>query len=245
MDPRYEILADNVVSHSTKLEKGEKALIHAFDVPHEMTLALVRAVRTRGAIPFVQLQHARIDREWILGGADEQFESALSWEMDRMKGMDAYIALRGAANVFETSDLPQEDLKKAIRILKPVLDWRVKKTKWCVLRWPTPSMAQQARMSTGTFEDFFFDACCMDYSRMTEGMAVLERRMAEAEATTLEINEAREKYRAVATRGSIVYFVIAALAQADPMYQYSLQYFQAGVHNPMVAFEQCCRANDA
>ena len=42
MDPRYEILAANVVSHSTKLEKGEKALIHAFDVPHEMTLALVR-----------------------------------------------------------------------------------------------------------------------------------------------------------------------------------------------------------
>lgn len=181
MDPRFEILAANVVSHSTKLEKGEKALIHAFDVPHEMTLALVRAVRAREAIPFVQLQHARIDREWILGGADEQFEAALSWEMDRMKGMDAYIALRGAANVFETSDLPQEDLKKAIRILKPVLDWRVKKTKWCVLRWPTPSMAQQARMSTGTFEDFFFDACCMDYSRMTEGMAVLERRMAEAD----------------------------------------------------------------
>jgi aminopeptidase len=180
MDPRYEKLASNVVSHSTDLEAGEKALVHAFDVPHDMTLALVRAIRERGAIPYVQLQHARLDREWILGGPDEQFEAALSWEMDRMKAMDAYIALRGSDNVFETSDLPQDDLKLAMRILKPVLDWRVKKTKWCVLRWPTPAMAQQARMSTEAFEKFYFDSCCMDYGRMAEGMASLQTRMKEA-----------------------------------------------------------------
>ena len=181
MDPRYEKLAANVVSHSTNLQPGEKAMVHAFDVPHEMTLALVRAIRGQGAIPYVQLQHARLDREWILGGQDEQFEAALSWEMDRMKAMDAYIALRGSDNVFETSDLPQESLKKANRILKPVLDWRVKKTKWCVLRWPTPSMAQQARMSTEAFEKFYFDSCCMDYGRMAEGMTALETRMKDAD----------------------------------------------------------------
>ena len=181
MDPRHERLAANIVSHSTNLQTGEKVLIHAFDVPQEMTLALVRATRERGAIPYVQLQNARIDREWLLGGPDEQFDAALSWEMDRMKAMDAYIALRGSTNVFEASDLPQDDLKRAMRILKPVLDWRVKKTKWCVLRWPTPSMAQQARMSTEAFESFYFDACCMDYTRMSEGMAALEERMKAAD----------------------------------------------------------------
>ena len=181
MDPRYESLADNLVAHSTKLKEGEKALIHAFDVPEDITLALIRAVRSRGAIPFVQLESSRIGRECVLGGKEVQFESSLSWEMERMKAMDAYLALRGSANVFENSDLPQGDMKKAMKILKPVLDWRVKKTKWCVLRWPTPSMAQQAKMSTEAFENFYFDACCMDYSRMTEGMASLEKRMREAE----------------------------------------------------------------
>lgn len=181
MDPRFRQLAVNLVSHSTDLQAGEKVLIHAFDVPHAMTLALIRAVRERGATPFVQLQHARIDRELLISAEDEQFEAALSWEMDRMKHMDAYIALRGSQNVFETTDVPQEDVKRASRILKPVLDWRVKKTKWCVLRWPTPSMAQQARMSTEAFENFYFEACCMDYSRMTEGMDALQKRMAAAE----------------------------------------------------------------
>ena len=180
MDSRYEKLAANVVSHSTHLQSGEKALIHAFDVPHDMTLALVRAIRDRGAVPYVQLQHARIDKEWTLGGSEDQFETALSWEMDRMKAMDAYIALRGSDNVFETSDLPQDDLKRAIRILKPVLDWRVKKTKWCVLRWPTSSMAQQARMSTEAFEDFYFDVCTFDYRKLQKAMNPLARRMSKA-----------------------------------------------------------------
>jgi len=181
MDPRYITLANNLVSHSVDLQPGEKAMIHAFDIPEEMTLALVRAVREKGGHPFVQLQSGRIERECVLGGREEQFQSSLKWELERMKEMDAYIALRGSANVFETSDLPSADVQRAMKTLKPVLDWRVNETKWCVLRWPTPSMAQQAKMSTGKFEDFYFDACCMDYGRMMEAMSGLITRMTEAD----------------------------------------------------------------
>lgn len=39
-----------------------------------------------------------------------------------------------------------------------------------------------------------------------------------------QINQTRNQYRTVATRGSILYFVIADLAGIDPMYQYSLGY---------------------
>lgn len=53
----------------------------------------------------------------------------------------------------------------------------------------------------------------------------ITRRLMESEQTELEITSAREKYRVVATRGSIMYFVVATLADIDPMYQYSLKYF--------------------
>jgi dynein heavy chain, axonemal len=39
------------------------------------------------------------------------------------------------------------------------------------------------------------------------------------------ISKNRENYRPVASRGSILYFVIADLALIDPMYQYSLEFF--------------------
>lgn len=54
----------------------------------------------------------------------------------------------------------------------------------------------------------------------------IKHRLEEAEATELMINSARERYRPVATRGSVLYFVIASLSEIDSMYQFSLKYFK-------------------
>ncbi|CAK7297493.1 Dynein axonemal heavy chain 6 [Vulpes lagopus] len=60
--------------------------------------------------------------------------------------------------------------------------------------------------------------------RITSG--AIKIRLKEAESTEMMINIAREKYRPVATQGSVMYFVIASLSEVDPMYQYSLKYFK-------------------
>ncbi len=176
-DPRYDRLAETLTVFSTKLQKGEKVLIDAFDIPDEMTIALVRQARKLGAIPFVQIHRSRISRELLREGVEEQFAVTSKVELQRMKAMDAYIAVRGADNIFESSDVSPEQMKLASKVLKPVLDWRVQKTKWVVLRWPTPSMAQQAKRSTEEFEDFFFRVCTLDYSRMQPGMKALKELM--------------------------------------------------------------------
>ncbi|KAM6202366.1 dynein axonemal heavy chain 6 [Rhynchocyon petersi] len=61
-------------------------------------------------------------------------------------------------------------------------------------------------------------------SKITSG--AIKTRLKEAESTEKMINVAREKYRPVATQGSVMYFVIASLSEIDPMYQYSLKYFK-------------------
>lgn len=43
--------------------------------------------------------------------------------------------------------------------------------------------------------------------------------------TSEEIDKAREEYRSIAKRGSVIYFVISDLSVVDPMYQYSLDFF--------------------
>ena len=176
-DPRFEKLAKLLVSHSTKLKPGEKALIDAFDIPPEMTIALIRAVRAAKAVPFVQTHNARVGREMAMGATEPQYDLIAAHELARMKLMDSYIALRGSENISETSDIPSGQMKLVSKKLKPVLDHRVKKTRWCVLRWPTPSMAQQAGMSTEQFEDFFFDVCTLDYAKMVPGMKALKALM--------------------------------------------------------------------
>lgn len=175
--PYHETLAQVLTQHSTKLKKGENVLIDAFDVPESFVIALVRAVRKAGATPFVQLHSAHITRELALGITKEQAMTMLSIDLPRIKKMQAYIAVRGTSNIAEMNDVPQERMNILSKTLRPAIDHRVNKTRWVILRWPTPSMAQQAQMSTEAFEDFFFRVCTLDYARMQPGMKALKNLM--------------------------------------------------------------------
>ncbi|MEY2529970.1 MAG: aminopeptidase [Verrucomicrobiota bacterium] len=173
-DTRFDKLAKLLVEYSIRLKHDEKVLIEAFDVPDEMPIALIRAARQAGAIPFVQIQRAQVNREIALKASDRQLDLAAGHELARMKKMDAYIALRGSNNITEMSDVPVAKLQLVAKKMRPVQDQRVKKTKWVVLRWPTPSMAQLASMSTEAFENFYFDVCTLDYRKLQPGMKALK-----------------------------------------------------------------------
>jgi aminopeptidase len=176
-DARFDKLAKLLVEYSTNLQRNETVLIEAFDVPDAMTIALVRAVRNAGALPFTQIQHARVSRELALKATERQLNLIAIHELARMKKMDAYIGLRGSNNITELSDVPANQMKLLARKMRPVQDQRVKKTKWVVLRWPTPSMAQLAGMSTEAFEDFYFEVCTLDYRKLQPGMKALKALM--------------------------------------------------------------------
>jgi aminopeptidase len=176
-DARFDKLAKLLVEYSTTLKRGETVLIETFDVPDQMTIALVRAARAAGALPFTQLQHALVSRELALHATERQLNLTAIHELARMKKMDAYIAIRGSNNITELSDVPAEQMKLLARKMRPVQDQRVRKTKWVVLRWPSPSMAQLAGMSTEAFEDFYFEVCTLDYRRLQPGMKALKALM--------------------------------------------------------------------
>src|SRR5882762_8852062 len=176
-DSRFDKLARLLVEYSTRLKRNDNLLLEAFDVPDEMVVALIRAARKAGAVPFVQVQHNRISRELAMDASDRQLNFAAAHELTRMKKMQAYIALRGSNNITELSDVPVAKMQLVAKKMRPVQDQRVKKTKWVVLRWPTPSMAQLAGMSTQAFEDFYFEVCTLDYRRLQPGMKALKTLM--------------------------------------------------------------------
>src|SRR5438093_2458624 len=176
-DVRFDKLAKILVEYSIRLKRNEAVLIEAFDIPDEMTIALIRAARKAGGVPLAQVYNARVTRALALEASDRQLNLMASHELARMKKMDAYIAVRGSNNITELSDVPPDRMKLIGRKMRPVQDQRVKKTKWVVLRWPTPSMAQLAGMSTEAFEDFFLDVCTLDYRKLQPGMKALKQLM--------------------------------------------------------------------
>src|SRR4029077_9950413 len=185
-DPRYKKLATLLVEYSTGLKRGDRVLLDMIDVPDEFSIELMRAVRAAGALPLVEVRHTRITRE-ILRETNEAHATLLrDLELFRMRKVQAYIAIRGSSNANENADVPNDRMSLFSRITRPVLTNRANKTRWCVLRWPTPSMAQGAGLSTEGFENLYFDVCTMNYPRMAKAMVPLERRMKKANRVHLK-----------------------------------------------------------
>jgi len=179
-DERIDRLAEKLVKYSTGVKRGDRVLIDVFDAPDSMAIALIRAVRAAKGIPFVNLHQARISRELGLKATEDQYEVISKLALAQMKEMDVYIAIRGSNNINELNDVPSRNLKLIANKMRSTLNYRVNETRWCVLRWPTSAMAQQAMMSSEAFEDFFFRVCLLDYKAMLPGMKSLKRMMDDA-----------------------------------------------------------------
>lgn len=178
-DPRLVRLARILIHHSTRLKAGERVLIEAFDIPPAFVTALIEEAAAVGGIPITSLKTADVQRALLMHGGDDTIRLAGECELYRMKQVQCYIGVRGAHNISELSDVSAERMKSyAHNWANPVhTEQRVKKTRWVVLRFPTPSMAQQANMSTQAFEDFYFQVCDIDYGRMSNAMDPLVERM--------------------------------------------------------------------
>lgn len=170
-DPRQEQLARNLVQYSTRVQPGENVLIYAVGKVHDLVRSIVREVYKAGGNPYVQLIDPGIERELMLGCKQEQLDLMRETDVAFMKKMDCYIAVRGGDNINEYADVPSDKMTMYMReFQRTVTNTRVNGTKWVVLRYPNPSMAQLANMSTEAFENFYFQVCNLDYSKMSKAM---------------------------------------------------------------------------
>ena len=186
-DPRMRKLADSLINYSCEVKPGEKVLIEVFDCEDIIAEELIDAVYRVGGIPFIDMVRSKPEAAWIKGLTEEGVKLQAKWDTARMNDMDAYIAFRGNENSYEKADIPGDKLAlyQSEYSKKVHHDIRVKDTKWVVLRYPNPSMAQLSGMSTRAFEDFYFNVCNLDYSRMDRAMDAMVELMAKTDKVRL------------------------------------------------------------
>lgn len=178
-DPRIEKLADSLINYSIALKPGEKILIEVIGQDILLAQALVRYAYQARGVPFLSIINHTLMREILKELTIEQAEAMARWELARMKEMQAYIGIRAGENANEWADVSPEAMKiYSAYYQKPVhSEQRVPHTRWCVLRYPNASMAQSANMSIEQFEEFYFDVCNLDYSKMSKAMEPLKALM--------------------------------------------------------------------
>ena len=170
MDTRIEKLAKNVVNYSINCKHGEKVLIRATDADLDIVTALIREVYNAGGMPFVEIVSTLINKELTKNITQEAAELKANADLEFMKQMDCFISIKGENNKFETRDLPEDKIKINNIAFDKVTKYRVENTKWVILNSPTPAFAQSCGMSTEQFKDFYYNVCCLDYSKMSSAM---------------------------------------------------------------------------
>ncbi|MFH1654533.1 MAG: aminopeptidase [Pseudomonadota bacterium] len=173
MDQRIRNLAKNIVNYSIEAKTGDKVLIEASGVrSYPLIEAIIEECYKNGALPFYLLHDDMLNRAQLMNATKEQFEAEAEFQLSRMQQMNCYIGIRASENVLEMADVPSEKMKiLSSTVMKKVHgECRSVKTRWVVMRYPNPTFAQSAKMSTHEFEDFYFDCCLIDYSKMSKAM---------------------------------------------------------------------------
>lgn len=171
MDERINKLADLLVNYSCKIKPDEKILIeYEGDCSKNLVRQIIKEVYNAGGLPYVEIGDSAITREILLGCTPTQLEFLNQCSLQKMKGMDAYIAIRAALNTSELADVPSDKLAMYNNLTNPTENYRVDHTKWVVLRYPNNSMAQLAHTSLEAFEEFYFKVCTLDYGKMSKAM---------------------------------------------------------------------------
>lgn len=176
-DPRLAKLAASLLDYSLEIKPGEKVLIEGGLASRDLIIALVDGAYERQAVPFVEVGDARIRRAWYLQATRDQMDLEVSWGMNRLAGMDASVYIVGGDNATEMSDIAPTVLEASRLAAEPLLDLHLRK-KWVLLRYPTPSAAQAAGMSSEGFEDFCLQVSALDYAKMDRAMDPLVELMA-------------------------------------------------------------------
>lgn len=183
-DIRYAKLANNLLTFSVDIKKGENLLV---EVLGEESIPLAKEIIKRaeelGAKPYFNIINYELLRIMLQNADEEQIKMYAKHDEARMKDMDAYIGIKATPNTAELNGISQKvmNLYNKYYTVPVHFEERVKHTKWCILRYPNNAMAQMSKMSKDEFEDYFFNVCNVDYSKMSGAMNKLKELMSKTD----------------------------------------------------------------
>lgn len=164
-DPRVFRFAEILVDYSTRVVKNDVVLINAagFEAA-PLVKELYNLCLKRGA-QCVEYAFSvpEIDLDFYNMANKQQIAHFPQHKLDFYKMLTVYIGIAAGDNSMVMANARQEAVVARQKVTKPLIDQRVKHTRWVITRYPTHAAAQDAKMSLEEYEDYLFSACCVDW----------------------------------------------------------------------------------
>jgi aminopeptidase len=208
-DPRLQKLATTIVTYSIDMRPGETVLIQTTVKAKPLVLELVKAIRTHGGDPVVELRDDEIEREIALAATEAGLDRQYRWLDAKLDDVDCLIHIRASESDYVQADVPLE-LKTALaRKMAPLAPKRLGK-KWVLLNYPTEGGAHKNKMSYEAYSEYVLGVSTVDYARMDAAFRPLR-----------ELMERTDRVRLVA-RGTDLSFSIRGMKAIPCAGQYNI-----------------------
>jgi len=168
VDPRVSKQAKILVNYSARCKKGDRALIVSDRLSRPLALEVYKELIKAGAAE-VRV-HFDVDEQVISRSYNEFAEAFFNLAKpnqisefpkladQELKGLDVWIRLYAQENTRGFSTIDAEKISTRAKVVRPIIDYRVLKTKWVITKFPTEAQAQEADMSLSEYENFVFPA---------------------------------------------------------------------------------------
>jgi aminopeptidase len=159
IDPRIVKQSEIIVDYSLKVKRGEKiVVIGGFDA-RPLMIEIYRLLIQRGAYDVkLKFDSYEFSEIYFNEAKADQIKYFPQIDMDEIKYMDCYIRIGSSENTKGLTAVDTKLLAEKMKVLRPITDYRVEKTRWVVTKFPTESQAQDAEMSLSDYEEFVFNA---------------------------------------------------------------------------------------
>jgi aminopeptidase len=178
-DPRIARFAEILVDYSTRVKKGDVVLINAAGFEAAPLVKELYALCLKRGAKYVEygFSNPEIDRQFYNLATRQQLEHFPQHKLDFYKTLTVYIGISAGENSMVMANARQQAMVAYQKLTKPLIDQRVKHTRWLVTRYPTHAAAQEAKMSLEEYEDFLFSACCVDWNSESKKQDKLKKLM--------------------------------------------------------------------
>jgi len=134
-------------------DEGQQVLVSGSRLAEPLIVAVHRELLLRGAWPAVRMSPPRLQEDFYTHAGDAQLDGFAPVELAEIETVDATLRIDAPANLNALAGIDPRRIARAARARQPLQEARSAR-RWSFTQWPTPALAQAARMGEGDYEAF-------------------------------------------------------------------------------------------
>ena len=159
IDPRIKKQVKILVDYSLKVKSGDNVVILSEFSARPLVLEVYKyLLKKRAGEIRIKFSDYEFVESYFKNASLKQIKQFPQIEFEETKNIDCYIRIGSPTNTRGLTGVDPRLISVRAKVTRPIVDYRVEKTRWVITKFPTNAQAQEAGMSLSEYSDFVLSA---------------------------------------------------------------------------------------